>query len=344
MPETPAALPWEQPEWLAEAHAWITDRLAEAGQPAAGPIEQVHIRPWSTILRIPTARGAVYFKAAMPLLAREAALQPALARWHPALTLPTIAADAGRGWLLQPDGGPALRTFLKTPADLPRVEPLLAAFAAMQIDLSERVDELLELVPFDRRLVRLPVLFGLLLDDHRALRLGEEDGLSADQHQRLRRLVGPYRALCAELAAAPIPHSLHHDDFHDGNIFAGEDGTGRVVSDWGESCVAHPFFSVIICLRSLAYRVGLPDETTDVPEALPPVLARLRDVYLAPWERFAPQPELVRLFNLAWRVGMVNRALTWQRVVSSFDPAHRADYAGAVPGWLGEFLTLMERV
>jgi len=343
MADSPHSLLWTDPEWLAEAHTWIGDSLARLDRPLTGSIQQIHTRPWSTILRAPTGQGFMFFKAAMPLLAREAALQQALFASYPHLTLPVLAADLERGWFLQPDGGPLLRTFLKNPADLNLAVPLLERFAVLQIDLTPRTDEFLHLVPFDRRLQRIPVLFNQLLNDRRALRIGEEDGLSEEDHQRLRTLLPRLRQLCSELLDAPIPHSLHHDDFHDGNIFADSNGEARFISDWGESCVTHPFFSLIVCLRAFAFRVGLPDSATDVPEDLHAALIPLRDAYLAPWEVFAPRPILLHIFNTAWRVGMVNRALTWHRVVASLPAAHRPDYADAVPGWLSEFLTLMSR-
>ena len=49
---------WTQPEWLAGAEAWIRERVDLTGE-----IEQPHVRWWSTVLRVPTADGVVWFKA-----------------------------------------------------------------------------------------------------------------------------------------------------------------------------------------------------------------------------------------------------------------------------------------
>jgi hypothetical protein len=343
MPDPAETLVWTQPGWLGPAHAWIALSLENLGIPASGPIEQVHARPWSTVLRTPTAGGFVFFKASIPLLVREPALTQMLYSRRPDCTLPVLAADLARGWMLVPDGGPLLRSFLKTPDDLRRVDQLLPSFAELQIELTGHLEELLPRVPFDRRMDRLPGRFEQLLADRTALQVGQAtQGLSENQMLRLQRLLPRFREMCAQLAAAPIPPTLHHDDFHDANIFGGWDDH-LVISDWAESCVTHPFFSMLIFLRSVASRVGLPDEATDIPEALPPLLTRLRDMYLEPWQRFDTHKNLVAIFNTAWRVGMVNRALTWQEVVSGLDPAHQPRYRYAAPAWLGEFLTLMER-
>ena len=58
----------------AEAVGWATAELARLGRRVAGPIEQPHVRPWSTALRIPTDRGAAWFKATGPGPAYEGAL------------------------------------------------------------------------------------------------------------------------------------------------------------------------------------------------------------------------------------------------------------------------------
>ena len=58
---------WTDPAWIAAAHGWIAAAAAQAGQNLAGPIEQIHVRPWSTVLRAPTSAGDWYFKAVAPL-------------------------------------------------------------------------------------------------------------------------------------------------------------------------------------------------------------------------------------------------------------------------------------
>ena len=67
-------------------------------------------------------------------------------------------------------------------------------------------------------------------------------------------------------------------------------------------------------------------------------LTSLRDAYLKPWQRFASPSDLLDAFRLAMPVAMVNRALTWHRVVSELEGESWAKYAEAVPGWLMEFL------
>jgi hypothetical protein len=55
----------------------------DASVERTGPVEELHRRAWSAMLRLPIRGGSAYFKAAAPAHAHEAALTEALARWRP---------------------------------------------------------------------------------------------------------------------------------------------------------------------------------------------------------------------------------------------------------------------
>jgi len=326
--ENTTTLPWLQPGWRETATSWIDAQLLAQRVSLAGPIEQPHVRPWSTVLHVPTGAGLLYFKAVAPVLGHEPALTAALARWRPDCMPEVLAADPARGWLLMRDSGTPLRALIRADAQLQRWHSVLPLFAQVQIELSGRLDELLALGALDRRLARLPADYERLLADTYSLLIDQPDGLSRNSYQRLLGLLPRFAAECQQLAEVGLPETLHHDDFHDGNIFIRE---GRCTfTDWGESCAAHPFFTTIVMLRSAAHTLGLP-------ASAPEVLA-LRDCYLEPWEQLAPRPTLLEAFAMAQRLGMVCRALTWHRVVVSLDEPFRSENAEAVPGWMGEFL------
>lgn len=325
---TDRELPWARAGWIEQAGAWIQAELARQHIELAGAIEQPHIRPWSTVLRVPTGAGNLYFKATAPVLAHEPALTQALSRWRPDCMVQLLATDLDRGWLLMRDAGATLRSQIQSVTDLHQWQPILTTYAEVQIELASRTDELLALGTLDRRLATLPAQYERLLADTGALLIDQKDGLTAAEYRCLRDLVPEFAAMCERLASYQIPETLHHDDFHDANIFIRD---GRFVfSDWGESCVAHPFFTLLVTLRSVAYRLKLDDHA--------PELSQLRDIYLEPFQRFESPERLRAAFALANRVAMICRALTWYRVVSHLDDSHKAEYAEAVPGWLQEFL------
>ncbi|MCD4687037.1 MAG: phosphotransferase, partial [Anaerolineae bacterium] len=237
-----------------------------------------------------------------------------------------------QGWLLMRDGGVTLRSLVQSVDDFDHWHAILPAYAALQQAMIARAEELLALGVLDRRLSTLPEQVARLLDDTGALLIDQPDGLTAAEYQQLRDLLPEYAALCARLARYGIPETLHHEDFHDANIFVQEgDGAARYTfADWGESGVAPPFFTLLVMLRSIAYRLKLE---FDGPE-----MQALRDVYLSAWTDYGTLDDLRAAADLAARVAMPARALTWYRVVSALPESERAEDAGAVPGWLQVFL------
>ncbi len=320
--------PWIQPGWLEQATTWIRAELENQGIEITGLIEQPHMRPWSTVLRVPSTEGDIYFKEADPSLAHEPALTESLWRWRPDCMPPVLAVDLERGWMLTPDLGATLRSLIKSTGDLHLWQQVLPLYAEVQIDLTSRLDELLKLGVLDRRLSQLPVQYEQLLSNTDALLLGHSNGLSTDEHRRLREFTPQLRAMCEQLAGYSIPETLHHEDFHDANVFV---RNGHYTfADWGESSVAHPFCTMLVTSRVVSWRLEL---TENAPE-----LEYLRDIYLEPWTSFESRENLISAFKLAYRVGMVCRALTWHRVLAGAEESYKAEYADRVPGWLQEFL------
>ncbi len=312
----------------ATAWDWISDCLAARGRRIAGDIACIHQGALSGVWRIPTDDGTVYFKRCGPALPHEPALTEALSRWRPDCIVDCLGADPARGWLLLDDAGVTLRSLIAAPADLGLWEPILGTLADLQIDLAPRAAEIDALGALDRRPARLAAQIARLLENDEALMLDQPDGLTGEDRARLRKRLPGLGALAAELAGTGIPESLHNEDFHDANIFV-RHGRFRL-SDWGEAGVSHPFSTLLVCLRSAAWRLKLAG---DGPE-----MARLRDVYLERWTGFAPRPVLLEAFGLAGRMGMLCRALTWRQVLAPLGLNTSADDRSSVPGWLQEFL------
>lgn len=322
------ASPWDEPDWLETANTWIKEQLIENQIALTGEITQPHIRPWSTVLNVPTSDGNLYFKASAPSLAYEPRLTEALVRWRPDLMPELLGTDLERDWLLMRDSGQPIRESIRTNGDLSHWDIVLPAYAELQIELSERVGALLSLGVLDRRLESLPTRFERLLEDSESMCFGQPEGLTRPKHEALLELRPKFARMCARLAEYGIPESLHHDDFHDANVFL---QNGRyILTDWGEACLSHPFFTMLVCTRSTAYSMKWEFDDSR--------LNSLRDAYLKSWERFASPSDLLAAYHLAVRIAMVNRPLTWHRVVSNLEGESRAEHAEAVPGWLMEFL------
>jgi hypothetical protein len=292
-----------------------------------GEVEQPHIYPWSTVLRVPTTEGVVWFKANARGTAYEVPLLTALGGWCPDRVLVPLAADTERGWLLLPDGGMTLRAAQGGQTDLAHWERVLVEYAEMQRLLSARVDEIVAVGVPDLRPAALPGHLADLLTDEPVLMIDEPDGITAADLARLRSEQDRFAQWCGELAATGVPASLQHDDLHDGNVFVPYDGVGPYrVFDWGDASVAHPFATLLVTLRVVAYRLDLPNGA--------PELLRLRDAYVEPWTGEHDRATLVEACRLALLTGPVSRAMSWRRSLLDATPSARARYGEGVPGWL----------
>lgn len=326
--------PWTLPGWQEQVYAWIRAQLAHQAIAITGEIEQPHIRPWSTVLRIPTAEGDIYFKAVNPDLIHEVAVTQALLNWFPDLMPRTYALDAAQGWMLMPDGGTRFREVNKAEHDLGRWERILPQYAETQIVLANRVPELLAMGVPDRRPAVLADLVEQILDDTPALMIEQTEGLTKEEYERLLALRPRIRHLCKQLTDSPIPTSLDHGDFHDANIFLNDEQP--VFFDWGDCSLGHPFFSLRTTFVNIEYIFELPEDA--------PPFARLRDAYLEPWTTFANHHRLEQIFNVAKQLAPLSALLRWHLAIQVLPEAERGEYAAAIPSLLQEFLDLQARV
>jgi hypothetical protein len=277
---------WRDPGFVAAAHAWIDARLSDLGLTRTGAVEQPHVKDWSTVMRVPTDAGTVWFKANEAGLAHEAAVVELIASRSAGRVPPPLARDPGTGWMLLEDAGERLRDVIPRERSLARWLDVLEAYARVQLACEGDVDTLLALGLPDRRLHTLPAAYADLL-------AGLDD---ADP-----RLPGPevIEDLGRELAAFGIRETVQHDDLHDGQVFLGS--STHQVLDWGDACVSHPFFTLAVTLEG-GISWGVDDEEDS--EDLEPHLA----AYLRPY-REQYEGDLREAARLAMRLGWVCRAV-----------------------------------
>ena len=290
---------WQDPDWLAVAHAWIESELARLGIRRTSEIEQPHVYPWSTVLRVPTDAGDVWFKANDDSLRHEAALVELLSSRRPDCVPVPLATDPARGWLLMTDAGERLRQLLPVERDLDRWKDVLGLCAGVQLELTDAVDTLLAIGVPDLRLATLPDQYARFVDE-------------IDAEPRFREATGYVAELCDALAAYGIGETIQHDDLHDGQVFV-KDGR-HLLMDWGDACVSHPFFTLSVTLEGVI-AWGLDDVENSVDTA------PFRDAYLEPF-RAVYDGDLVAATELALRLGWASRAVNGH--VPGEDEATRA--------------------
>jgi hypothetical protein len=280
---------WSSAAWRETAVAWIDDRLAEAGLERAGAVEQPRVRPWATVLRVPVAGGAVWFKAAGPGTAFEIPLYALLARVVPGRVLTPVAADADRGWILLPDGGPWL-------ASVEGLGAALVEYGRLQRELEPHVGAMLALGVPDMRPAAMPVRFGEALE---AAGGGDPATL-----RRIAAMEPIARGWCERLAASPLSPSIDHNDLHPRNVLVDAAGVIRYY-DWGDSVIAHPFAAALVPLGMVRRALG------------DGALERARVAYLDVFSDRGPRAELGELLELACHVAKIARALTWHRALQA---------------------------
>lgn len=277
---------WRDPLWLKAAHTWIDDALAAAGLSRTGETEQPHVVPWSTVIRVPTDAGNVWFKANSDSLLHEAALATRIAARRPDALPRLLASDPVRGWMLTEDAGETLRVVAPREQSLDHWFTALRLYAGVQLDLTGDVDELLALGVPDMRLSVLPDKYDALMDE-------------IDADARFREAGGLVRDLCDEVGSHGIAETLQHDDLHDAQVFV-RDGS-VLLSDWGDACISHPFFSLSVTLEGvLAW--GLDDVAGSVD------VTPYRDAYLEPFAAVY-DGDLAAVCTPALRLGWACRAV-----------------------------------
>lgn len=285
---------WDDPAWLDAAHVWISRELAARGR-TVGRVEQVHVRPWSTVLRVETAEGAVFFKANADGLTHEARVVAVLAGRCPELVPPPLATDGDRGWLLLADAGTCLRDLVAAERSVDRWREVLPLYGRLQRAVEPDVPALLAAGCPDRRLATLPAALAVLLDE-----LEDAPVLEAEERRRLRDALPSVARLCDEIAAVGVPETVQHDDLNDGQIYV-SDGAYRVL-DWADACVTHPFLSLSVALEGVV--AWGPDDVAGSVDTGP-----FRDAYLQAFADLADRATLVRSVTAALRLGWVCRAV-----------------------------------
>ena len=277
------------------AERWICAHVGPTG-----PLETVHERPWSTVLRVPLADGAAWFKACGASQAFEPRLSAELfARW-PDRVAEVLACDEERAWLLLGDAGAPIGAFGNPPEAWLEILPLYAELQRGEaVHASDHITRGVPSLPVST----LPLRYAHLLD--------RELPLEPDELARLRAFSAEFEELCDELAAAGLPSTLQHDDLHMANVY--EHGGRLRVLDWGDSSISHPFFSLVVTFRFLEERTGLePGDRW---------FARVRDAYLEPWGN-----GLRDVFDLALRVGSFAHPMAWARLREFLSPAQRTTF------------------
>lgn len=329
-------LQWVTDEWHTDARHWIDSQLAHVGLQVTGPIEQPHIRPWATAMRISTQNRTIWFKATTQGSGYEVRLTLFLSDLLPQHTPSLIASDNERCWMLMEDMGETLRSRTSTVYDLYRMEKALELYAELQKIAAIRIDDLSATGIPDRRLTPLRIQWDELIRDTDRLFIDRPDAdcISRTHYNRALVMWPEISRLVKELESVGLPNTVVHEDLHDANIFI--KGNAIILSDWGDACISNPLCTLTVFLRSMAHQRGLKKDA--------PKIVALRDRYLEQWEDFASRAQLLEAAKIAVRTGMLHRSLTWRNTIISAPEESVSEYADYASGWLDEFIETFDSV
>lgn len=277
------------------AEDWIRKHVEPAGA-----IETTHDRPWATVMRVPVAAGVIWFKACAQVQAFEPRLTADLySRWPDRVT-EVLAIDEARRWLLLGDAGIAVGKRGNPPEAWLEALPPYAELQKGEMPYAR--EHIGHGVP-DLRMASLPAGYERLL--------ASELPIAKDDLNRLRDYAPRFTELCAVVSDLGIQESIQHDDLHMGNLYA--DGSKLRFLDWGDSSIAHPFFSLVVTFRFLEeFNHLAPDDRW---------FSRLRDAYLEPWGS-----GLEETFDIAVHVGWFAHAIAWTRQRAALPPEARPEF------------------
>jgi hypothetical protein len=295
----PLRAEWAKPGWFRDAAAWIEVTLEGLGYPVAGRVEQVRHWNISSIARVPTVRGDIWFKAVPPFFAHEGALMRVLSESSNRVPK-VVAADPSRGWILMEAYSEPHLT------DVVRMADALQVLAGLQRDWVRRTDKLIAIDCPDRRLETLPA------DAVRLLQRRDVRGrIDPARVGELNAALDDLPSLCAALVSFGVPETLMHGDFHRGNVATS--GGLTILVDWTDGCVGHPFFDLA---------TALPDGGEDRQTLL--------STYLEAWTELASIAQLHDAFAIADCLACLHHAVSYQRIVDGIEPGERWELGGVV--------------
>jgi hypothetical protein len=305
--EQPLRAPWARPGGLTTTIAWADDALAAIGRPRVGPVEQIKTWNLSSILRLPTANGAVWCKSVPPFLAHEGGIIALIGDDDATLVPPLLASEPATGTVLMGD----------VPGDDDwdasegRLLTMVQTLVGLQARWMDRIDELLIAGLPDWRTRSLTDLVDALVSRP------DVRGQLADVELRaLEALTGRLPDRFAALDACGISETLVHGDFHRGNWRF--DGHSLVLLDWGDSGVGHPM------LDMSSFEENVPND----------VRLRVRAGWIDAWtgERPGADPSLAA--ELIAPIASLRRAVVYQGFLDRIEPSERRYHASDVRDWL----------
>ena len=314
-----------------EALTWAKEYLISHEKMPIVDVHRVVETSYSTVYRMNSTERVVYLKVTPESLFYEAKVLKFL-NDQQCRHIPKLVASHNQlnCFLTESCGEESLRHLFNGALDLKKLTIGISNYTAIQRAQEKNVQSLLDLGVPDWRLVRLPALYQMLIQQQDLL-MG--DGLTEKEMEQLQFHYSTCEKLCADLAAFNIPETLNHCDFQFNNMLI-DRKTGEInIIDWGESVITHPFFSLNGCLWNLTYFDALKSNDS--------MYVSLRKQSIISWLNDFEETTLLKAFDIANQLLGVVAALEYQRLyfATSYQlKTVQQEHYGAIAGCLRSFL------
>jgi len=305
--EQPLRLPYARPGGPAADVEWAERVLRERRLERAGPAVQVRSWNLSSIWRLPLVdAGPAWLKVVPPFFGHEGDILRRLQSGP----VPRLLGHDGRRILLADIEGED-----QYEAPLPVLLRMVTILVELQAEWLGRARELLAIRLPDWRGRALSTSMGRLVARRRA-DLADDDARSLDA------LVDGLPARWEAVAAAGVPDTLVHGDFHPGNVRGS--AARLTLLDWGDTGVGHPL-------------LDLPAFLSAIPaDAVSPV----REHWLRLWKDAVPGSNPDIAARLLEPVAAARQALIFQGFVDNIEPVERRHHEADVTDWLARAAAL----
>ena len=320
---------WASEAFEAELRDWIAEVLGGLGVDVVA-LEQVLLRPWSTVWRARGSDGVDYWaKQNCEHQTFEARLLQVLDELSPDRVIPVVGIDAVRGLHLVPDQGRVLAETI-APDDVDAWCRVVAHAMSLQRDLAGAEDRLVAAGITTMRTAEAADYVSVRTELLNELPVGDPRRLSDDDASALKALGPTVTEWVERLAVLGLPEALVHNDLHANNVFVAPDGRLRFF-DFGDAVLAHPLSALMIPLNVLAHRFEAASDDAR--------LRKVADAGLEVWGDLVPVAELRSALPVALQLGRLGRAESWLRVCATLTDEELAEYGDAAAYWLASLRT-----
>ncbi|HAT8894727.1 TPA: phosphotransferase [Legionella pneumophila subsp. pneumophila] len=287
---------------------------------------------YSTVHRITSSESNVYYLKQTPEMLYLEPQTITYLQEQRCGNIPQIIAENKHlnCFLMLSFGDQTLRNQFKENIDLEMLKTGILNYTKIQRLVENQLPQLIKLGIPDWRLEKFSSLYDQLIQQEELLL---SDGLSKNEITLLNKAHEICFNLCESLSKYQIPETINHCDFHENNMILNQK-TGNVsIIDWGETVIAHPFFSLSGCLWNITYFYPIKQSDT--------IYEALQRQCITPWLGLHDETDLLNALKIANQLNGVFAALSYKRIYdATMDQSQtvQQEHPGSIAGCLRSFL------